>query len=160
MFFIYKHSERVELQPKDFTQDALAKVESELRRKVEGHVLPEVGLVLTVLDIMSKSVGRIHFETASAMFDIEYTALCMKPQNNEVIRAVVDTIEETMILAKVGPMNVFIVASEIPSDFRFNSAGDPHFYNVNDPSDTIRLQQEINVRVMSSQLKNINTMVH
>lgn len=81
-----------------------------LLAQVEGHCTGRHGYIIAVLGYERTGKGMVQdgSGTGSVEFKIKYRAIVLKPFKNEVVDAVVVTVNKMGFFAEVGPLNIFV----------------------------------------------------
>ena len=80
----------------------------QLYRQVEGTCSGRHGYIVSIVSMEDVGAGRVHDSYGYVSFDVRYTAIVMKPFKNEVMDAVVDSVNKMGFFANVGPLQVFV----------------------------------------------------
>ncbi|KAJ1958992.1 hypothetical protein GGI12_004574, partial [Dipsacomyces acuminosporus] len=104
-------------------------VTEKLYRDVEGTCTGRYGYIVAVIAILEIKMGKILPGTGAAEFDVRYSAIVYKPFKNEVVDAVVSTVNKMGFFADVGPLQVFVSQHLIPADMEFDPNGNPPSYH-------------------------------
>lgn len=101
-----------------------------LLAQVEGHCTGRHGYIIAVLghERIGRGIVQDGSETGAVEFRIKYRAIVLKPFKNEVVDAVVVTVNKMGFFAEVGPLNIFISNHLIPTDFKFEPNSMPPCY--------------------------------
>jgi DNA-directed RNA polymerase II subunit RPB7 len=107
-----------------------ALLQETLLAQVEGHCTGRHGYIIAVLGHERHGHGIVQdgSETGAVEFTIKYRAIVLKPFKNEVVDAVVVTVNKMGFFAEVGPLNIFISNHLIPTDFKFEPNSMPPCY--------------------------------
>ena len=97
---------------------------------MEGHCTGRHGYIIAVLghERLGRGLVQDGSETGAVEFRIKYRAIVLKPFKNEVVDAVVVTVNKMGFFAEVGPLNIFISNHLIPNDFKFEPNSMPPCY--------------------------------
>ncbi|KAJ1939883.1 DNA-directed RNA polymerase II subunit [Kickxella alabastrina] len=121
-------------------------VTKRLYQDVEGTCTGRYGYIVAVVAIMDIKMGKIIPGLGSAEFEVQYSAILFKPFRNEVMDAVVNTVNKIGFFASAGPLNIFVSHSLIPADMEF----DPHSNPPSFHSEDIKIEKGTLVRVKIS----------
>jgi len=117
MFKLVRVEDTIRIPPSKFGQP-LGDVALELlRSRYEGLLLPEVGLVVSILNVKVSKVGKIYPRDPSLHHEVEFEALIYTPLLHEVVEGEVMVVEDIGIFARIGPIDGFIHKSQIQDDF-------------------------------------------
>ncbi|KAI5171405.1 DNA-directed RNA polymerase II subunit RPB7 [Nematocida sp. LUAm3] len=117
MFYIRKLQERIVVSPKLLGKRIDEVVKEKIVEEIEGKCTADSGYVISLISIDALSSSQIEPENASATFLVEYSALILLPQKNEVLNAVVHEINKIGIFCFIGPFSIFISMYQIPGHF-------------------------------------------
>jgi len=117
MFFRVELVKELKLEPKDMGRRVEQVVSERLREAVEGKLIPNVGFVVTVLDVLKGWMGKGMVDNlmGSAVYHVSYEAIVFRPFKNEVVDAIVTSCNAHGFAADVGGMfNVFVHRGQMP----------------------------------------------
>lgn len=104
--------------PPDRFGEPVEKVALEmLRQEYEKVMDPELGIVLSVIDVEDVGVGRLIPGDGGAFHEAVFRALAFKPEQNEVVEGVVSAIVEFGVFVRLGPIEGLIHISQLMDDF-------------------------------------------
>lgn len=120
----------ITLAPEHLGATLPALLQETLLAQVEGHCTGRHGYIIAVLghERMGRGLVQDGSETGAVEFRIKYRAIVLKPFKNEVVDAVVVTVNKMGFFAEVGPLNIFISNHLIPNDFKFEPNSMPPCY--------------------------------
>ncbi|KND01414.1 DNA-directed RNA polymerase II subunit RPB7 [Spizellomyces punctatus DAOM BR117] len=128
MFFLKTLHHTVRLPPQFFGPRLREHVERKLYDEVEGHIEGRYGHIICVLDILDVGRGVLQPMTGLAEFNVVYKALVLKVFKNMVVDGVVTTVNQLGFWAEIGPLQMFVAATLIPSYYRFDPSANPPAY--------------------------------
>jgi len=96
------------------TRDA---IKDELKKKLEGRIERDVGLILTVNDIIEMDEGHILFGDAGVYFNVKFSALAYEPLEQEIVEGEVIDIVRFGIFVNIGPFDGLVHISQISSGY-------------------------------------------
>ncbi|KAJ1976456.1 DNA-directed RNA polymerase II subunit [Dimargaris verticillata] len=132
MFFLKQLKHTITLHPRFFGPDMEEFVKTKLYQDVEGTCTGRYGYIITVVQVVSISKGKLIPGLGSAEFVVVYQAIVFKPFKNEVLDGVVKNVNKMGFFVDVGPLSVFVSSHTIPSDMRFDPNGNPPCYQSED----------------------------
>ncbi len=88
-----------------------------LRREYEGTMDPELGVVLSVVDVEKVGVGKLIPGDGGAFHDAVFSVLVFKPEVSEVVEGVVSLVVDFGVFVNLGPIDGLIHISQIMDDF-------------------------------------------
>lgn len=120
----------ITLPPEHLGSSLPALLQETLLAQVEGHCTGRHGYIIAVLghERLGRGLVQDNSETGAVEFRIKYRAIVLKPFKNEVVDAVVVTVNKMGFFAEVGPLNIFISNHLIPNDFKFEPNSMPPCY--------------------------------
>lgn len=107
MFYKTKLSESIAIQPSQYTKDIRKSVTSTLYATIEGRCTHEYGYIISVLGDIEIGEGSIQ-QTGVTVFDVNYEALVLKVDKEEVIDAIVVETNNMGVFAQMGPVRIFV----------------------------------------------------
>lgn len=91
MFIVSTVEDKVRVHPQDLAKPTLQAVTAEIERTYLDKVLPDVGLVVTIFDILDIQGGFVFPSDGAAHFDTKFRVVVFKPFVGEVIVGKLDT---------------------------------------------------------------------
>lgn len=85
MFVLSTIEDKVRVHPQDLAKPTLKAVTAELQRTYIDKVVPELGLVVTIFDILDIQGGFVFPSDGAAHFDTKFRVVVFKPFVGEVI---------------------------------------------------------------------------
>ncbi|KAJ1994347.1 DNA-directed RNA polymerase II subunit [Dimargaris cristalligena] len=125
MFFLKKLKHTITLHPRFFGPEMEDFVKTKLYQDVEGTCTGRYGYVITVVEVIKISKGRLISGLGSAEFEVEYQAIVFKPFKYEVLDGIVKNVSKMGFFVDVGPLVVFVSSHAMPSDMKFDSTANP-----------------------------------
>ncbi|KAJ2721631.1 DNA-directed RNA polymerase II subunit [Coemansia sp. Benny D115] len=146
MFFHKKLSHTITLHPSFLGPRMREFVTKRLYQDVEGTCTGRYGYIVAVVAILEIQMGKIIPGQGSAEFEVKYSAILFKPFRNEVMDAVVTTVNKVGFFANAGPLNIFVAQMLIPADMEYDQhSNPPSFHN-----DEVKIETGTLVRVKIS----------
>lgn len=89
-----------------------------LKEEVEGLALANYGYVVNVIEVPENKIrsGIIEYDTGNVVFQVQYTALLLRPFINEVLDATVSQCNPLGFFSYVGPLRIFVSKHSMPED--------------------------------------------
>ncbi|MHA1238525.1 MAG: DNA-directed RNA polymerase [Candidatus Odinarchaeia archaeon] len=107
----------IRIPPKRFNED-LKKVALELlRNEYEGVMLPDLGFVITVIDVNDVGVGRLIPGDGATYHDVEFSILTFKPTLHEIVEGDVVEVVDFGAFIRLGPLDGLCHVSQITDDY-------------------------------------------
>ncbi|MCQ2819835.1 MAG: hypothetical protein MJ252_21430 [archaeon] len=131
MLFVVNFIEDLILPPSLLGKNIRAVIRAKLLDKVQGTISEKYGYILCIVNVGDISNGRILNTTGDLEFTVSFRAIVYKPLLNEVCEGVVDEIKPQGMQISVGPMDVFVGATDIPKSFTYNEKNNCFMSNGN-----------------------------
>ncbi|KAJ3307130.1 DNA-directed RNA polymerase II subunit [Kappamyces sp. JEL0829] len=128
MFFLKTLTHTINLHPQFFGARIVESLHERLHAEVEGTCSGRFGYIISVVQIVSTGQGVLQANTGFAEYKIEYKAIVFKPFKNQVVDAVVTTVNKIGFWCEVGPLKVFVSQKLIPEYLQFDAAANPPAY--------------------------------
>ncbi len=125
MFIRLQLHQKVTVKPSDLGPAVTRKIEQLLRDLVEGHRLPNIGLVTCVLDILDDQIAREGhiLDTGDVVFHVRYSAIVYRAIPRSVVDGSVVDVQPDHLLVNVGGTNVYVSRGQMPPSFEYCSDG-------------------------------------
>ena len=94
MFFLVEQFKELEVHPRFFGPKLREEIERRLRQEVEGTCNGEFGFILAVISVLDTGKGLIREGSGSAVFNLRYKCICMKPFKGQVMDVVVTSVNK------------------------------------------------------------------
>jgi DNA-directed RNA polymerase II subunit RPB7 len=101
-FLQKKLSHTIQLPPIYFGRNIRVELARRLHEDVEGTCNGRVGYIVSVLEVVSITPGKLLPGSGSAEFKVEYQAIVFKPFKNQVMDAVVSTVNKASLMSLIG----------------------------------------------------------
>lgn len=105
------------LPPEHFGDDLEKVALDVLRRKYEGTIDKELGVIVAVTDVSDISDGLIYPGDPATHHNAKFKALVFMPQVEEVVSGEVSELVEFGAFVRIGPMEGLVHVSQIANDF-------------------------------------------
>lgn len=130
-------------------------LEGYLRAAVEGKRLPDIGLVVAVLDIENPQLleGRV-LDNGNVTFHMTYIALVYKLFRGEVCDATVLSVVKDGFLASTGPWTVYVSKTQMPADYVYETDGSLAVFVLKDGTKSVRQGEVVRLRIMGETPKS------
>ncbi len=117
MYKVYTVTDTFKLPPEHFGDD-LEKVAADvLRRRYEGTIDRDMGVVVAIYDVSSVSDGQIYPGDPSTHHNATFKLLAFMPTVEEVVAGEVSELVEFGAFVRIGPMEGLVHVSQIANDF-------------------------------------------
>lgn len=153
MFFRYTLKQTVLIPPSELGPLLNRRLEFHLREKVENQRIPEIGLIIAVIDIVANNLeGRI-LDTGFVSFQLQYDAIVYRLYRDEVIDTLVREVKPDGFFADAGAATVFVSRYNIPLDFVFETDGKDAKFVKKDGTQHLQEGQRVRLRIVSEAAK-------
>jgi len=119
MFFLITLTKSLLLHPSTFGPNLHNEIKKTLYAEVEGKVDPKHGYIIYVSNIFPIPAGEVE-EGGYARFNVIYKAIVFRVFRNEVIDAVVTSIDSLGFRCNAGPLSIFVYKDQIPQDYQYD----------------------------------------
>ncbi|KAL1924608.1 uncharacterized protein VTP21DRAFT_4262 [Calcarisporiella thermophila] len=143
MFFVKTLFHTIQLHPSYFGPDMAAFINKELHANVEGTCSGRFGYIISVINVIEMSRGKVLHGSGLAEFRVTYRAIVFKPFKGEVVDGIVTTVNKMGFFAEVGPLQVFVSSHLIPQDMKFDPHSNPPCY----ASEDQEIKKDVHVRI-------------
>ena len=117
MYYIYSVKDRFKLPPESLEEDIESVAARVVRRKYEGMVDKEAGVIVAVFNIRNVSDGILYPGDPATHHDVEFDALTFMPNVEEIVNGEVTEIAEFGAFVRIGPIDGLVHVSQITNDF-------------------------------------------
>jgi DNA-directed RNA polymerase II subunit RPB7 len=146
-----EREDTVAVKPAFFGQKIQDHIMKLLREKVEGKCSGRFGYTVLVTAMPEIGEGRL-VESGDAHFKVKYVALVFRPMRNEVLQAVVTTVNSVGFFAHAGPCKIFVSRMLVPADLHFDSAGESACFVSEDEDIRIESGSQVRVKIVGIRL--------
>ena len=106
----------IRIPPTKFNEP-LEKVSREiLEEKYTGMIIPNIGFVVSIINVKVSSTGKIIPRDATSHNEVEFDALVYSPVLNEIVEGEVIMVEDIGIFVRLGPVDGFVHKSQVGND--------------------------------------------
>jgi DNA-directed RNA polymerase subunit E' len=116
MFKILTVKDEVRVLPSRFDLPLEEAVKQSLADQYEGQVHPELGVYLTVTEVLSIGEGSIVPEDGAIHYPAEFKVMVYRPEINEIVTGEVVDISEFGAFTRIGPLDALVHVSQIMDD--------------------------------------------
>ena len=117
MYGIYSVRDTFTIAPENFDKNIEEVAAEVLRRKYEGKIDKDIGVIVSVFNIRSISDGMIFPGDPSTHHDAEFDALAYMPKVEEIICGEVTELVEFGVFVRMGPIEGLVHVSQIANEF-------------------------------------------
>lgn len=96
------------MQPQAIGKNYVEQVENMLRNEIEGHCIPGVGFIVTLIQILQRKKGMVQPGTGHVKVPVQYRALVFKPLTGEVMDTIITECLPLGIMCTCGPLKCFV----------------------------------------------------
>lgn len=116
MFKIVTVKDEVRVPPTKFDLDLNEAVKQSLQETIEGKIDGEVGVFLTVTEVVNIGEGKIIPEDGAIFYPAEFKTLVYRPELNEVALGEIVDITEFGAFTRIGPIDALAHVSQVMDD--------------------------------------------
>ena len=117
MYYVHSVKDTFKLPPEYFDKD-IEKVASDiLKKKYEGTIDKNIGVIVAVFNISDISDGMIYAGDPSTHHDVSFDILSYMPYVEEVVAGEVTELVEFGAFIRIGPIDGLVHVSQITNDF-------------------------------------------
>lgn len=117
MYYIYSVKDRFKLPPESLGEDIESIATRVVRRKYEGTVDKDAGVIVAIFNIRNVSDGVLYPGDPATHHDVEFDALTYMPNVEEIVNGEVTEIAEFGAFVRIGPIDGLVHVSQITNDF-------------------------------------------
>ncbi len=117
MYKVYSVNDVFKLPPEHFGDNLEEVAEDVLRRKYEGTIDKQLGVIIAVYDVSEISDGIIYPGDPSTHHNARFRVLAFMPTVDEVVAGEVSELVEFGAFVRIGPMEGLVHVSQIANDF-------------------------------------------
>lgn len=116
VYRLYRVRDVVRIPPTSFDKSLEESAFEVLRKKYEGAITSNMGIIMTVIDIKIEPTGKILMGDGATYHNIEYTILAFNPFQKEVIEGEINNIIPHGAFIDLGAQDGFIHISQIADE--------------------------------------------
>lgn len=117
MYYKVDLRDHIRLPPKIFHLPLEEAIIQRIKKKYDGYISKDFGIVLDVLDLNNVQEGVIIPNDGAAYYKTEFTLLTFKPELQEVLFGKIKDIADFGAFMTIGPMEGMIHISQTMDDF-------------------------------------------
>jgi len=110
------------MHPSSFGPRLHEEIKKALYQEVEGTIDPRYGFVIAVTKVQEIPLGEVQ-EGGSVKFNVTYQAIIFRPFRNQVLDAVVSSVDTLGVRCQAGPLVIFVHKDQIPADYSYEPSG-------------------------------------
>jgi DNA-directed RNA polymerase subunit E' len=117
MFYRTKIKDHIRVPPDIFGMELNDSITTMIKKKFDGYISRELGIVIDVADIGSVGEGVLIPGDGATYYDVEFELLNFKPELHEVLCSRVKDIADFGAFMSIGPTEGMIHISQTMNDF-------------------------------------------
>ncbi len=117
MFYRTQLKDHIRVSPKDFGVNIKEAVLKSVKKKYEGYIEPELGIVIDVTDVDDINEGVVIPGDGAAYYETVFTVLAFKPEMQEVVTGKIKDIADFGAFISLGPIEGMVHISQTMDDF-------------------------------------------
>jgi DNA-directed RNA polymerase subunit E' len=117
LYKIYTVNDVFKLPPEHFGDNLESVATDVLRKKYEGQIDKEIGVIVVVFDVNDISDGEIFAGDPSTHHNAQFKVLAFMPTVEEVVAGEISELVEFGAFVRIGPMEGLVHVSQIANDF-------------------------------------------
>jgi len=122
MFFLLVLKKDLLMHPSSFGPRLHDAIKKALYQDVEGTVDTRYGFIIAVTKVIEIPLGEVQ-EGGFVKFSVNYQAIIFRPFRNQVLDAVVLSVDTLGVRCQAGPLTIFVHKDQIPADYSFDASG-------------------------------------
>ncbi len=116
MFYEITIEDYVRVDPKYLGLPKKEAVLQALKEEYTGKISKELGIVIGVIDVLEVGQGKIIPEDGGVWFPTKFKILTFKPEINELVLGIVNTVTDFGAFINIGPLDALVHISQIMDD--------------------------------------------
>jgi DNA-directed RNA polymerase subunit E' len=117
MFYKVEVNDHIRVPPKVFNLDTKGAVIQRLKKKYEGYISKDFGVVIDVADVKTIGEGTIITGDGAAYYNTTFELYVFKPEMQETVLGNVRDIADFGVFMNIGPIEGMIHISQAMDDF-------------------------------------------
>lgn len=117
MFYKIKVKDHIRVPPNLFSEDTEKAVITRIKKKYEGHISKDLGIVVDVASVSEIGEGVIIAGDGASYYDTIFELLTFKPEMQEVVPGIVRDIADFGAFITIGPLDGMIHISQTMDDY-------------------------------------------
>ncbi|BGP39290.1 DNA-directed RNA polymerase III complex subunit Rpc25 [Rhodotorula kratochvilovae] len=117
MFTFCIQKDTIRVEPRDFSKDPAEAIREEIHRRYANRVIPNVGLCISLLDILSSSEGAVLYGDGCFYYRCEFRLIVFRPYIGEAIVGRVKSQSPEGIVVTVGFFDDIFVPPNLMPDW-------------------------------------------
>ncbi|GAA5828041.1 hypothetical protein JCM11251_005704 [Rhodosporidiobolus azoricus] len=138
MFTFCVQKDTIRVEARDFSKDPVDAIREEIHRRYANRVIPNVGLCISLLDILSTSEGAVMYGDGCYYYRTEFRLIVFRPYIGEAILARVKSQSPEGIVVTVGFFDDILIPPTLLPDYStFDHDRRSFFWLPASPSETL-----------------------
>lgn len=117
MYGIYKVKDVLTISPDNFDRNINDVAEELLKKKYEGRIDRDMGVIVAIFNVTNISDGVIYPGDPATHHDVELEVLSYMPKVEEINNGEVTELVEFGVFVRIGPMEGLVHVSQIANEF-------------------------------------------
>ena len=117
MFYKVKLKDHIRVPPADFGEDVSQAVITALKKKFEGYISSDLGIVVDVSGVETIKDGIIIPGDGASYYETEFSLVIFRPEMQEVVMGKIRDIADFGAFINLGPIEGMIHISQTMDDF-------------------------------------------
>ena len=117
MFYKIKIKDHIRVPPNLFNESTETAVIHRIKKKYEGHISKELGIVIDVAQVDEVGEGVIIPGDGSSYYDTTFELITFRPEMQEIVYGIVRDIADFGAFRTIGPLDGMIHISQTMDDF-------------------------------------------
>jgi len=123
LYYVVEMSDTVRVPPHMLDRDPAEVAEEQARAKYVGRYIPDVGLILEILEVKEVSEGVVLISSPSVFYRVTFDVLSFLPKPQEVVEGEIKAVLDYGAVVNIGPIDGFIHISQLGDDVFVHRAG-------------------------------------
>ncbi|MFP4402600.1 MAG: DNA-directed RNA polymerase [Candidatus Nanoarchaeia archaeon] len=153
MFYETQVKDYVDLSPDLFDGDLQESIREQILRNYSNKTTEDLGLVITVLEVLTIGEGFKLAEDPSRHYEVEFTLLTYKPELHEVVEGDVSSVTNFGVFVNIGLLDGLIHLSQTMVDqVSFSNTG---IILGSQTGQTLKAEQHVRASIVAVSFKDI-----
>ena len=153
MFYRAKLKDHIRVPPDHFGLDLQDAVTKRIRKKFEGYIDKDIGVVIDVANVEDIGEGTIIPGDGASYYDTQFELLIFRPELQEVLLGKIKDIADFGAFINLGPLEGMIHVSQTMDDFV--SFSKEKTLTGKESSKTLKMGDKLRARVIAVSFKDI-----
>ena len=154
MFYKVELKDHIRIPPKLFGLDTKDAVIQRIKKKYEGLISKDIGVVIDVAGVKDIQEGMIIPGDGAAYFDVAFYLYTFKPELQEVVHGMVRDIADFGAFLNLGPIEGMVHVSQTMDDFV--SFSKDKVLSGRDSKRSLKVHDKCRARLIAVSYKDIN----